>query len=663
MSGGVRLPGLAARARRAWELAAFAACLLLALPASSAVVEVTLPFGIYDDAIERAAGTPLALTPSTTLVPAEGSDETAPSADDVVLLIRGLGGNALRTPLATPFLANDSAGLVRLSATRAVALGAGADGAFGSDDDVVQLLDRLGTLDLVTPIPVGALKNGEGSLAVPLGPGAIALRSVGADGEAQTEDDALVVVTGLGAADGVTPLPAPWSTFSTRLAALSPTALLAPSAGDDGVAGTEDDAVYLFTDLGGANVRTPLPTPYLAPDRAGTPVRLAANRALIGSCGPDGVLGTSDDALYLLDDLGGANALTPIAVPNLLPQGAGGALALDESRAVVATAGADGDVGTDDDSLVVLSDLGGSDHASEVVVGPLVADAAARPVPLAADAVALSGAGPDGAQNSGDDRVLVVSDLAGAHAVTPIPIPGLSASTAGAVVPLGADALLVEAGGNDGELGAGGDDELLVVSGIGSVPTFQGLAAGSFDRLAAAQAPQVLGDGRAVQLGGGDDDDLGAGGDDVLRVVGELPRARDLAVAKLSIAFNSVKGANVRVKGTLALDGARGLEGLDVTLSVGSAAQAIPAAALVRHGSVVKYQQRQGFVRKLRFDERTGRLVIRAHGTGAELEDTEPGDVPVALEFGGQYLAQRVVGEAVRGGIRYKAPRGAPQSP
>src|SRR6185295_5956023 len=104
--------------------------------------------------------------------------------------------------------------------------------------------------------------------------------------------------------------------------------------------------------------------------------------------------------------------------------------------------------------------------------------------------------------------------------------------------PISKSALLVAGGGADQVVGTS-DDAVVVLSGIGSVLNVTRLPiGGALDSIDAFRfVAEVLGGGRAALLSSGADDNLGAGGDDAVRVLDGLGTGNSLVVRRLTAQF------------------------------------------------------------------------------------------------------------------------------
>lgn len=631
-----------------------------AAPALGFGVETVIPFYPHGGNLYGSVGKPTPLGGTSLLVATTGPDLSAPSADDAILLVTDVGGTPQVTPLATPFLPDYSTYVVRVSATRAVAVGLGPDGLMSSMDDVVYLLDDLGGANTVTPIPVGYLEQYDQAKPTPLSPDVLVVSQYGADGLEHTADDTIALITDLGGSNTITPLPAPYLhwLYSGRPAPRSATSFLALSTGPDGTDRTADDRVYLFTDVGGTNARTDIPTPYTGTRRNSAVFLVDPDTAVLGHAGPDGTENTADDGLYRIDDLGGANAVTDIAI-GALPTYGHNVVTLAPDLAVVASLGADDTYITADDAIVVITDFGGANTTTPVVVGGIT-DAASRPIPLSPDRVAFLAMGPDLTADTPDDELVVVSEVGGANTVTRITIGGAAEGVAGEVIPVSEDAVLVTHGGPDGDLQGGGDDAVILVEDLLGAATIQSIPLfGDLDNdYGTLFAPTPMGGGRYALVANGADS-ASYSADDVVQILAEVPDTRGLTLDKLTIKTGSTDTASL--KGTLAQDGVQPLGSFDLVVSVGPVSQRIPAADFsVQAGRSVSYKDKKnvsGPVQQLKWSAKKESVKLKLRGSSTGLAGQDPGAIPVIFEWAGQLAAETVEGEPKGSKVTYKRPK------
>lgn len=648
-------------ARRA---AAVSAMILPLVLASAESGSTTIPYDPDHGSNQGGpTGAVTALSPTSFIACLNGPDDAPQGVDDIALLVTRVGGTPVTTALPTPFLSTWAPWMTVMSATRCAIPAMGADGNWNSGDDVVLVLDRLGSDNLVTPVVVGSFHAKDGHRPIALDARTLVVSSYGADQAAPSADDTVALVTGLGGTPRVAHLAAPYLTTAGRgrPVALSPQSFLVVSSGPDGIDKTADDRTYLFTEVGRRNRRTTLATPNAFRWGAGSPVRLSATRAVVASAGPDQVEGSADDLLYLLDRLGTRNVVKPISMPGIGSDGAGIALALDDRTIVVATSGADGIRRSEDDSLVLIRDLGTKNRRTEIEVGRLSEDVASRPVRLGADSVGMVTCGSDQTFSSSDDRIALVKNLGGANAVSYIDLGGLSDRANGRLVPVGHDSFLVVNGGPDGDLGTGHDDRVTLVTDAFGTPSFTHFPSlGDGDDEDSAHFPALLGRGRAACASPGPDDSFAGGDDDVFQVLEGLPEDRWLEVDRMDLLFKASapkQPARFSVKGRVDFDDLVPTATNDVTLTVGNAAQTIPSGSLKRRGRFVTYSDpsaRKGFVTKLKIDTTKSTFEVAGRGRGTGVETTHAAYVPVAVSYGEVLVADPCVATSDSKGLHFR---------
>jgi hypothetical protein len=619
-------------------------------------------------------GGAMPLSPTVLIVGTLGADDTKATADDKLLVVSDLGGTPTVESRVVGYLADSGGRLARLSATRAVYQSAGADGNWATGDETLVVMDRAGSGNVVTQVVVGSLQQNQGGSHVPvrLTPSSIVLAVLGADLLPNTADDVMVLVTGLGATPEVTLLPAPHLHISgrTQAVALSPRSFLVASTGPDGESSTDDDLLYLFTDVGGANARVDIPLPNLHYGRPGCPVRVSVTRAVAISEGPDGKPETADDRVYVLSGLGTTNAVTSVNVPYLSDYGAGRPCVLASDLVATPTWGPDGTEQTADDTIALISGLGTTNDVVQVTVGAMEEDRECRPVRLGPDRLAVVTFGPNIVEDTADDQLAFLVDAGTSNLVFHADVPGLAGWVANQPLALSTTALLVLGGGPDGKTYAGVDAVYTLVTSIGTggpvkseVPLAPG---GSATRINydSASAPALAGGGRAVALDPGVDGQWQTGGDDMIHVIEGLPLDRGVTVAKLQIKFSTAKptkGESFKVQGTLTLDDPSLFAMGDLTVSIGNAAETIPADRIIENKGKYTYKAPKGgtgFITRLSYDSAKGKLSISGKGVGTGGETTAASYVPFTLEIEeGLFVGESITGVAGKSGIQYKAPK------
>jgi hypothetical protein len=634
----------------------------------------SVPLNPHGDSQGGSAGACLPLSPTSFLAPTIGPDDVFSTADDEILLVTSADmPTPTITPIVVPYQSNYSGHVTRLSATRALVIGAGPDGKWSTDDDVVNLLDDLGASNTVTPITVGNLDQRDGYAPEALSANSAALSSRGADHLENTADDVVVILSDLGGRNFVSPISAPFLSKGgrSRPEPLTPTSFLLASAGPDGKDKTADDVVYLFTGAGSINQRTDLAVPYLFQNAPGRPVRVNATRALVSSCGPDAVETSADDHLVLLDGLGTTNTVTDIATGSLSNYGAGRATPLSDEVAVLSTPGVDNKDITADDGYLVVTNLSTTHDVQTIPVGGLDEDNGTHATRLAPDLCAFVTSGPNfkfgssGVAGDGlDDRVAILKlDAAGVGSLTYVNLPGMDPATTSVVVGLSSDAILVGGGGDDGRLDFGLDDTMSLITDLRSAaPVLDTVALNSdLGSSRDASVSKLLGGGRAVFVVTGPDGNMRLGKDDEVRILSGLPASRDLHVKKASIRFSAAKpekGETLAVSGTLTLDEPALITTVPVTISIGRAAQTLPAGSFVaKKRGVYEYADKKGalgFLRKITWSSVTRKLTISGKGVATRAALTSPDYFPVAFDTGDLYLSTALAATVGKSGITYK---------
>lgn len=650
---------------------ALAVCALfgIGLSATADGVLTTIPHDAdWGDNNRGSQGAVTPLTPTSFLAAMEGPDGTTETNDDLVLLVTGIDGTPAFTTLATPYASNWGPWMTVMCATRCAKPGKGPDNRWSTADDSVIVLDRLGSDNVVFEITVGPIDGEDGHRPIALDAGTLVISTFGPDGDDSTADDTVALITRIGTANTVTHLPAPFIAKygKSRPVALSPASFLVMTRGADDLDATEDDAAYLFTDVGITNARTTIPTAYSFRYGASTPVRLSATRAVVCSVGPDGSDSTSDDVLYVLDRLGTKDLVRQIPVPSIGRYGAGVPVMIDADTVLVTSLGPDESAPTADDALYLVQGVAAKKpKVTRFDVGFLGDDAGARAVRIGARSVAVNTAGPDAHFGTADDQVALIAKLGTRSAkLTYIPLGGLTEGIGGRAVALGSDSFLIGNGGPDGDLGDGNDDRVTLVSDAFGTPGFEHFAtAGDRDGWHAGCLPRVLGGGRAAFMSSGADGYLGTGDDDVFQVISGLPLANRLEVRSMDLLF--VPGApsvpaRLTVKGALGLAGVMPSAACDVTITVGNSAQTIPAASLRKRGSVYTYSDaraRKGFLTKVVLSTRKGTFQVSGNGVGTGLDTTHEDYVAVSVTYGDVHVADKCAATRDAQGLHYRAQR------
>jgi hypothetical protein len=640
---------------------------LVSQPSNANPTASSVPLAPHGDAVDGTSGQPMALTPTSLLVQAEGADGNAGTSDDVTLLVTALGTVApAATPIATPHGATFSSRIERLSATRAAMVSAGDDGNFGTTDDTLLVLNRLGSENVVIPVVIGGLGDNQQFTPERLASDRVVVPSLGTDLTADTADDEVVVVSVATDPPVVQRFAAPFQRNGgrTRVTALSTSAFLIASDGPNRKSSDADDLVYLFRADADVFLRSDLAAPGLNRRSPGRSVRLSTRYGLVVSAGPDYLDSTPDDRVLLLDAV--EATVTPIDVPHAKNSSSAQPAVLAPDVAVVATRGPDAVDGTADDAVAILTSLGTDNAVSFVTVGATADNNACRPAALDATTFALMTFGADRTVSTSDDAITLVHDVGATPIVQHVVVGALANGTTSTVVPTSSGALLVAGGGTDGTLGTP-DDAVVALTGIGGKLSISRIPiGGALDAIDEFRfVPQVLGGGRAAMLSSGVDDSLGSGGDDAVRVIDGLGLGPRLDVRKLEVRFARPrfdKSARVTVTATLRLESVDALTANDLTISVGNASQTLPAGSLVslREGRTLHYGDSAGalgIIREFSFDTVKGTLRLVVRGADEDFATTAPSYVPVGIDVGGMLVPQSVSARPSRNGFVFRKKR------
>jgi len=631
---------------------------VLAAPTVTAI-----PFAPSGDGSEGSISAPIPLSSTSFLCGAEGADGAFTTVDDVMLLVNNVGTTPSVTALPTPYLTGYSGRPVRLSATRALVLSAGVDGVYRTADDAILLLDQLGSANSVTSIVIGGLDNSDSYAPVALSANRAVVASRGADLLPNTVDDVLVLLQNLGGTPTVTPISAPaLDSGQSRVTPLSPTSFLAASNGADRALLTADDQVYLFTGVGSTNTRTNLNVPFIFQRAPRQSVRLSATRAVITCAGPDALQSTADDRLVLLDGLGTTNTVTPIPVPSIHDYGNGVAVQLSDTTLVVGTEGPDSSQNTLDDQVAVVTGLGTTNTVALLTVPGLDEDQECRPVRLSPTRIVVATGGrTTPTMNNADDEAVVIDGVGTTNTILRIPVPGIGYQAASVPLPLSSTAFMISHGGLNGVMDTGADDQVALITLANNSYTIEeSPVGGELDPGAASATPQALGRGRAVYVGSGPDLTVGTGNDDQMRVISGLPQVRGIEVKKLSVSYNPRQASAPEAfstSGVFGTDDPSAFFAGDLTVSVGNVAQTIPAALLKRSRSgVYSYADTKhlnGVITKLTLDPGKHKYTVTGKGTGTGLRTFTAASVPVSIKGDRIYLADAVRVKSSTKGYRY----------
>lgn len=461
---------------------------------------------------------PVALSEGSALITTLGPDGTNFSPDDSVVLLQDLGDSNRTTRLQVGSLNGDKS--VAISRTVAAIQSGGGNRFFQNSDDLICVLNDLETSPRVVPVSVPFLSGGIGD-AEPLGPSSAIVGTIGPDATRGTADDRLAFMTQL---DGPSPavsyiVVGGLSGFeASRPVALSASSAVVFTEGPDGVRGTADDTIISIRELGSASTdTTPLTVGGMSGSTVCRPVKLSVDSALVSTEGPDSSLGTPDDTVVLLRELGGEPRILPIEVGGLMSSLSSRPVALSPSRALVATKGPDGEEFTGDDLVVLLADLDtDSPRAIPITLGGLGRRDTFRPQPIDLRSAIVSTSGADLAVGTADDSVVLLTglDTDEPRVGEELIIGGLSGSDSSRPVLLSPTRALVLSAGPDGDF-LSQDDEVVLIDDLGGADSIVPISVPYLSASFSISLPVALSDSKAVLNSAGPDGELETVDDEV----------------------------------------------------------------------------------------------------------------------------------------------------
>jgi hypothetical protein len=381
--------------------------------------------------------------------------------------------------------------------------------------------------------PYGDAVDSSSGAPVALSPTAVLVSTKGQDGEPATADDLTLLVLDLDGATGITPLPTPFvSADSARITRLSMTRAAMSTAGEDGVLGTADDAVLVLDRLGSGNLTIPIVVGGLGDNQQFTPVRLATDRIAVATYGPDLEGNTADDGLLIIDDVAGTPVIRAVAAPFQRSSGRSMPIALTTSVVVIAGNGPDGKHSTADDVVHVVEGIGGTIVTSEIPAPGLNRRAAGRPVRVSRNHALVLSAGPDGKDSTEDDVALLLD--VPAKTATAIPLPWAKDGSGGRPVFITSSIAVTTTNGEDGIEGTA-DDAVAVLSGLGTTNDVESVVVGATGDDNNCR-PSRLGPTSCALVTFGSDLEPGTGDDQVviLRDLDTVPTAEFVSVGALA---------------------------------------------------------------------------------------------------------------------------------
>lgn len=396
----------------------------------------------------------------TVLVMTNGPDLTLGTLDDTLVEVGGISGAspAVTDSLVVGRLEASEGRRPVMVGTRAVYVTRGADLITNGDDQFV-VLDGIGTGTLtLTSTTLPSIMFDAPGIVVPVDATTVLLMLAGGDFVEGTGDDILGRITGIGGVLGGIGLVS-FKPFPGRMGIpvfVAPNSAVAPHPGIDLAPGTADDGVVLVQNMFVAPVPVFLPAGAISTDPEVQLVSPGSDSALVPVRGVDLLTGTADDQVALFTALSAPVPVGPTLLASAFPPaGAAGRLSvLSADSAARIGSGADGLIGTSDDVLVAFTALTGAAVSSSIATAALQPFA---PLPLSPGGMVLAGEGADGVAGSADDTVILVSGIGGATAVTPAHPGPLKLSGSGILVPSGGTHFFARTVGGDDAAGTPDD--------------------------------------------------------------------------------------------------------------------------------------------------------------------------------------------------------------
>lgn len=406
-------------------------------------------------------------------------------------------------------------GPVTFGSGTALLTGAGADALFGTNDEELIVATGVG---LVTPVlfkvRVGLLTTIDASLPVVAGTGDAVL-VLGTEGGATR----LFQIQSTTSAPEVTAsVSILGSVASAQRPVMVGTRAVIVSLGLDGLPGT-DDSVIIVEGIGTTTLTTKtVVIPGLTSGGASTPVPFGSTSFLITSAGADMLFATGDEALGIVTAIDTASpVVTPLFTGRIAGDSRGLGVAGGATTVAIPHAGVDTAFGTADDELQVIRNVPAAPApAPPLVVGPLTSDSASVVLATGADAALVPLLGADLLAGTPDDEVALVTSLS----VDPMAVVNLGAASPpsgalGRLVLLSGSAAARLTEGADGSLGTA-DDAVILLTALGGAAVTASFATGAV----APAGPFVSGSTSLVLIGEGPDAILGTDDDRALEVTG-----------------------------------------------------------------------------------------------------------------------------------------------
>jgi len=398
----------------------------------------------------------------------------------------------------------------------------GPDGNYNTADDQILVITGLDGVPSVTPLAVPF--QGYAIRAVRLSATRAVITAHGPDATSETADDQLFVLDRLGTANTVTPVTiGPVSDYDhSGITSFGPDLVGIAGVGPDATWSSADDVLILVSDVGGANTVTSVSSPY-GLDYAATPVRIAPDLLLMAHSGPDMTDGTADDGVHVFTDVGGANTRTDVPAADLRYARAGLALRLSPTTAILASEGPDSATQSADDRFYLFSDLGGSNAVTPITVPNLIDWAAASPQKIDATTVVTTSAGPDQTTSTADDGIVILSDVGGTNAQTSVTVGFLEDSIGMSPLLISRTAAVIGGVGPDG-VDDTADDVYRVIADLGTSNSVVTLPFPGTDE-GMANRPTAISASEALVVSGGPDGALTVGLDALVSRIGGIGSA------------------------------------------------------------------------------------------------------------------------------------------
>ncbi|MBI2921328.1 MAG: hypothetical protein HYY18_09625 [Planctomycetes bacterium] len=445
------------------------------------------------------------------------ADDTDVVKETVITASTNAGSSELLVHVVEDDVATGPAhGPVTFGTGTVLLLGAGVDGFFSTNDEELVVATGVGVATPVLfKVKIGLLAAIDESLPVVTGTG----------------DAVLVLGTEAGIAkvfqvQSTTSAPAvtasmtlPGSVVSAQRPVMVGGRAVIATLGVDGFP-SADDGVFIVEGIGTSTLTMKtVVLPGLAAGAPSTPVPFDATSFLITSAGADMLFGTGDEALGIVSAIDtAAPVVTPLFTGRITGNALGLGIAAGPTTAAVLHAGADALLNTADDELQVIRNVpaGPVTPAPPFVVGAVTTDAAAVALATGGDSALVPLLGADLLAGTDDDTVALVTSLSvDPIASTPLAAARPPAGDAGALVRVSASAAARVTSGADGALGTS-DDGVVLFTSLDTAPAATTVATGAL----AASRPFPSSSTSLALLGEGPDATPGTADDRTLGITG-----------------------------------------------------------------------------------------------------------------------------------------------